>query len=230
MKVIKMKKAIIAFFIVGFWYSINLFAENDTIITQVPMKYRIIKGNWGLSGYLGLNLINYDNRTNLWVSNHGGPCFEVGITYKSFSLNGEFRPWTLNGNSNMVFGVDTLYNYWKYNDIKLNLVLTKDIKLHSKISVEPLFGFSHTYFIFLDEDKSKKKISIPSSAGILLGAYINWKFNENYKWYFPFRVGIRYCFEDYTKVNYNLGNNYWAMDIAFGIRERFIKVEPIYKE
>jgi hypothetical protein len=201
--------------------------NGDTIIQTVPKQYRLIKGKWGAEGFLGINSLYYDNKTTQWIPNHGGPCFDLGITFLSYALIGEFRPWTLNGNSDIVFGNDTLFHYWQFNDIKLDLILTYEKYVLPKLSLEPFLGINGSFFVFLDEKEAKKDISIPTATGFIVGNYVNLIIYKDIRFTVPVRLGIRYCIVNMSTVNPELGRNYWAWDISIGMKEKALKIEPI---
>jgi hypothetical protein len=224
-----MKKCILLLFTICCVNSYS--SENsDTIIQTVPKQYRLIKGKWGAVAFLGGNGINYDNKTTQWIPNHIGFCFDIGLIYTDFTLFGEFRPYTANGNNDIKFGNDTLFHYWRFNDININLIITYEKYILSRLSVEPFLGLNRNHFVFVDENVAKKDISIPTATGLLIGSYINLIVYKDIRFTIPIRFGIRYCLIDYSTVHPSLGHNYWAWDICLGMKEKSVKMEPIYNQ
>jgi hypothetical protein len=213
--------------------SANTYAAIDTsyIVNANPnFDLQVHRTNWGASLFLSLNKFYYDNKTTEWLPNHGGPCFDAAILYKSFNLIGEFRPWTINGKKDMVYGGDTLFTYLRFNDCKANILLSYNYYIIHRLSIEPFFGIGFIIISVIDEDKAKKTFNIPGTNGLIIGTDLNLAIRKTFSTEFPLRLGFRYSFVNLRNIHADLGNNYMSVDIGIGFRGRNVSHRWLKKD
>jgi len=186
------------------------FRVNDSVV--------IVRGDWGICGAVGIAYHHYDAKNLYWFGNHGGPDFELGVMYKNFSVVGFFRPWTLNGNRDVIIDNDTLYMYAKFNDIKIGLNASFLICLTDKFWIEPLIGINKTTFHVIKEEELRKKYNIPSYNGLNYGLGIHYVPTRRLFTFPIVSIWTSFSNADARNILPQLGTWFWQTSITFSFK------------
>jgi len=194
-------------------------------------SYKAIKcettTNVGMRFEVGISKYYYNDKTQEWLGNHGGPNFNLILTLNKLNFGLRFKPWTVNPKTELSFDNIILPRYASLNPVKIDYYAGYSIDLNHKISIEPYLGFSKTIFYVINEVELQQTYSIPKANGLISGATFNKYFKINNSEYIALFTNIGYSFVDYKKTNQNLGIGYfeWTIGIAYKgfFKKQFLK-------
>jgi hypothetical protein len=202
--------------------------NSDTIKIQGDKSNLVlIKSKWGWGFGLGINQFNYENNMKKWLGNHGGPNFQGMITYKEWFILLGFRPWTVNPQKKLSFGVDTLDEFADLNPIKTEMAIGYKVYVLPDLFLTPYFGYVNSSFTVVNEDELKKKYSISSASGLTIGGYVNYVFLYSVLDEYSIRLGYNTNIIDFQNVHPSLGKNYWAWEIGLIATGVFSSIKEI---
>lgn len=241
---------LILLFITFYINSLSQKYDRDTICFGKPMTinpYRSIKNvsdtsasykailcetrtDVGIRFEIGISKYYYNEKTEQWLGNHGGPNFNFILTANKLNFGLRFKPWTINPKTELIFNSDTLPTYADLNPIKIDYYVGYSFDFNNNISIEPFLGFSQSIFSVINEDVLKKTYSIPNALGLITGVAFNKYFRIKEYEYVALFVNLGYSFVNYKKMHESLGVGYfeWTVGVAYKVffsKKFFRKIE-----
>lgn len=170
----------------------------------------------------------YDKRTKIWMENSFGPAVGISISYRQFNFGVRPKVTTMLPRNNLIFGGDTLYDYFHVNPIKFDFFVGYSIDFDNLFSIEPYLAFSRNEFHVINQEDFNKSFKIPSFNSFKLGFTLNKYFSRKEYQFFTIFFNYAYSFANFTNINSQLGKGY--NDFTLGIAHKaFSKVRKVYR-
>jgi len=170
----------------------------------------------------------YDKKTKIWMENSFGPTMGISISFRQLNFGIRPKVTTFSPNNNLIFGGDTLFDYFHVNPIKSDFFVGYSIDFDNLFSIEPFVAFSRNSFHVINESDFNRTFKIPSFNSLKLGFTLNKYFTRKEFQFFTIYFNYAYSFANYSKMNSELGKGY--NDFTLGIAHKaFSKVRKAYR-
>jgi hypothetical protein len=177
----------------------------------------------GLRIETGISKYFYNEKTQQWLGNHGGPNLNFILTVNKLNFGLRFKPWTVNPTKELVFNSDTLTKLASLNPVKVDYFVGYSIDLNHNISIEPYIGISNSTFHVINEVELKKSFTIPSINGLISGITFNKYFKIKEGEYIAVFANAGYSFTDFKKVHESLEMGYIDCTLGVAYKGFFVK-------
>ena len=177
---------------------------------------------------VGISKYFYNPSTSKWLGQHGGPNFNLFLSYNKLNAGVKLKPWTINPKQVLDFNGTILPVTAKLNPTKIDFIIGYSLDLKRNFSLEPNIGFTRSVFEVINEEELEQYYSIPKTGGFLIGLTANKYFNFKEYEYISIFGNIAYGFVDFAKVHHSLASGY--AELTLGIAYKGFLTKYFYKQ
>ncbi len=196
------------------FYNIVLYQYSD---------YRSENRTGGMAG-ITASYDAYADPTNRFLPDHPQLGLVLNIYKKRLLFHGLVKGWTVNTESALIYGSDTLKKGSKLNTPKVRLGLGFMAYRRDTWCVSPYGGYEWFFPEKVKSDKGRgKSFGVPNSHGSVVGIQIERLNQESFGTLWMFNIG--YAFLKTNRIRSDLGKNYIFLDVGWALggweRERY---------